>query len=330
MKLGAYTAVLHDRPLADALKVLGDLGLTGAEINSGGFLPPVHIPMDDLLTSAAARDDYLGRFRDAGITLTGLNCNGNPLNPLPDIGPAHAADLHRSIEVAGLLGVDRVVTMSGVPGSDPGAAYPSWVVNTWDSQYTDVQDYQWELAVPFWRDVDARARDAGVKVCIEMHPHNVVFNPPTLRRLVERTSATNVGAEMDPSHLFWQGIDPTEAVTSLGSLVYNAAAKDTRINPLSRVNGNLDDAFRRVPAGEPGHLSLGGPHTLSGWPEQPSWDFVAVGRGHDVDWWAGFLAALAAIDPDMPVNIEHEDQELDQLGGLRSAADTLIDAASRI
>jgi len=212
MKLGAYTAVLHDRPLADALKVLGDLGLTGAEINSGGFLPPVHIPMDDLLSSAAARDDYLGRFHAAGITLTGLNCNGNPLNPLPDIGPAHAADLHRSIEVAGLLGVDRVVTMSGVPGSDPGAAYPSWVVNTWDSQYTDVQDYQWELAVPFWRDVDARARDAGVKVCIEMHPHNVVFNPPTLRRLVERTGATNVGAEMDPSHLFWQGIDPVAAV----------------------------------------------------------------------------------------------------------------------
>src|SRR4029453_12305226 len=106
MKLGAYNAVLHDRPLPEALEVLAGLGLTGAEINSGGFLPPGHIPMDDLLASADARADYLGRFEAAGITLTGLNCNGNPLNPLPDIGPAHAADLHRSIEVAGLLGVD--------------------------------------------------------------------------------------------------------------------------------------------------------------------------------------------------------------------------------
>jgi len=111
MKLGAYTAVLHDRSLPETLKVLGELGLTSAEINSGGFLPPVHIPMDDLLASAGAREDYLGQFEQAGITLTGLNCNGNPLNPLPDIGPAHAADLHRSIEVAGLLGVHRVVTM---------------------------------------------------------------------------------------------------------------------------------------------------------------------------------------------------------------------------
>ena len=247
MKLGAYTACLHDRSLAETLKVLGELGLRSAEVNSGGFLPPVHIPMDDLLASAGAREDYLGQFQAAGIALTGLNCNGNPLNPLPDIGPAHAADLYRSIEVAGLLGVDRVVTMSGGPGSDPGAAYPSWIVNTWDSQYTDVQDYQWELAVPFWRDVDARARDAGVKVCIEMHPHNIVFNPPTLRRLVERTGSTNVGAEMDPSHLFWQGIDPVAAVDWLGELVFHAAAKDTLIHDDNcRIYGVLDERHTRA------------------------------------------------------------------------------------
>ena len=102
MKLGAYNAVLHDRPLADALKVLADLGLTSAEINSGGFLPPVHIPMDDLTASAGAREEYLGQFEQAGITLTGLNCNGNPLNPLSDIGPAHAeqaGDLDRAVQV---------------------------------------------------------------------------------------------------------------------------------------------------------------------------------------------------------------------------------------
>jgi len=324
MKLGAYTACLHDRSLAETLKILGELGLAGAEINSGGFLPPVHIPVDDLLASAGAREDYLGQFRDAGIALTGLNCNGNPLNPLPDIGPAHAADLHRSIEVAGLLDVDRVVTMSGVPGSDPGAAYPSWVVNTWDSQYTDVQDYQWDLAVPFWRDVDARARDAGVKVCIEMHPQNIVFNPPTLRRLVERTGATNVGAEMDPSHLFWQGIDPVAAVEWLGELVFHAAAKDTLIHEDNcRIYGVLDERHTRV-ADNP--LNLGGRSYLNRWPSDPAWEFVYVGRGHDTGFWARFLAALAAVDPDMAVNIEHEDASYGQVEGLRLAAETLLAA----
>jgi hypothetical protein len=145
-----------------------------------------------------------------------------------------------------------------------------------------------------------------------------------MERLATEIGATHVGAEMDPSHLFWQGIDPTEAVRSMGELVYNAAAKDTRINPLSKVNGNLDDAFSWVREGEAGFLGLGGPHTLSGWPTPSSWD---LGRGHDVDWWAGFLEALREIDEDMAVNIEHEDRELDQMEGLRYAAGTLLEAA---
>jgi sugar phosphate isomerase/epimerase len=135
---------------------------------------------------------------------------------------------------------------------------------------------------------------------------------------------------MDPSHLFWQGIDPVLATRHLGGLVYNAAAKDTRINEAAKLNGVLDDRFGRVAPDDPGALSLGGDYTLSRWPEQSSWDFVAVGRGHDVDFWAEFLRALAEIDPDMAVNIEHEDQELDQLEGLRSAAETLKSAAARL
>ena len=126
------------------------------------------------------------------------------------------------------------------------------------------------------------------------------------------------------------GHRPVAAVNSLGALVYNAAAKDTRINEAAKVNGVLDDRFGRVPRDAPGVVSLGGRYTLSRWPENASWDFVAVGRGHDVDWWADFLRALEKVDPQMAVNIEHEDQELDQMEGLRSAAATLLKAADRV
>ena len=211
--------------------------------------------------------------------------------------------------------------MSGLPASDPGGRLPSWTVQPWDSAYLDARDYQWnEVAIPFWKQIQARAADADVKVCIEMHPHNLAYNPATMERLATEIGATHVGAEMDPSHLFWQGIDPVAAVNSLGALVYNAAAKDTRINEAAKVNGVLDDRFGRVPRDAPGVVSLGGRYTLSRWPENASWDFVAVGRGHDVDWWADFLRALEKVDPQMAVNIEHEDQELDQMEGLRSAA----------
>ena len=134
-------------------------------------------------------------------------------HPDPEVGPKHAGDLRRAITIAGLLGVKRIVAMSGLPAAHEGGRFPSWVVNPWDSQYLDVLDYQWqEVAIPFWKDIEARAREADVKVCIEMH------------RLATEINATHVGAEMDPSHLFWQGIDP---VAAIGDLVYHAAAKDT-------------------------------------------------------------------------------------------------------
>ncbi|HEV7788491.1 MAG TPA: sugar phosphate isomerase/epimerase, partial [Pseudonocardia sp.] len=259
---------------------------------------------------------------------TALNCNGNPLHPDPEVRDRHARDVHDAIELGALLGVRRVVTMSGLPGSDAGARLPSWTVLPWDSAYLDAREHQWaDVALPYWRDVQARAADADVRVCIEMHPHNVVYNPATMLRLAEQIGATHVGAEMDPSHLFWQGIDLVAAIGALGDLVYNAAAKDTRINPAALVNGVLDDRHGRVRADEPGAVSLGGRFTLSRWPENSSWDFVAVGRGHDTAFWTRFLAALRAVDEDMAVNIEHEDAELGQFEGLEFAARTLLDAS---
>jgi sugar phosphate isomerase/epimerase len=331
MHLGAYTACLHHLPLPEALATLRELGLTSAEINSGGFIGTPHLPVGELRASEEARQDYLGTFADAGITLTALNCNGNPLHADPEVRSKHSQDVLDSIELAALLGVKRVVTMSGLPGVDGRASLPSWTVLPWESSSLDARDYQWnEVAIPWWKQVQARAADADVKVAIEMHPHNLVYNPGTLERLVTEVDATHIGAEMDPSHLFGQGIDPVLAVRSLGELVVNAAAKDTRINEAAKVNGVLDDRFTRVAPDDPAYLPLGGRYSLSRWPEQSSWDFVAVGRGHDTAYWTEFLRALKEVDPDMAVNIEHEDQELDQMEGLRTAARTLLDAETAL
>ena len=330
MKLGAYTACLHDRPLAEALDVLGSNGLTSVEVNTGGFIPAPHCHVDLLLSSAQARRDYLDVFASRGMALTGLNCNGNPLNPLPGVGPKHADDLRRTIELAGLLGVPNVVTMSGTPGSDPGARYPSWVVNPWDGVYMDVLDYQWGVAAEFWTGIDALARTSGVRVAIEMHPHNLVFSPVTLRRLVDLIGATNVGAEMDPSHLMWQGMDIVACIRYLGPLVFHAAAKDAMITPGVDVRGVLDTSFGRVAADAPGKVPTGIGSWCASWPENAAWRFVAVGIGHDVDYWTEFLRALAEIDPDMAVNIEHEDASYARLDGLAIAAGNLGAAAAKM
>jgi sugar phosphate isomerase/epimerase len=330
VKLGVYTAVLHDRPLPEALDVIASLGLEAAEINAGGFLPPVHIPIDDIIASQSARDSYLGIFEDKGIALAGLNANGNPLHPNPAIGDKHANDLRRAIRAAGALGQTRVVTMSGLPGGEAGSTVPNWVVNAWNSGALDVLDYQWDqVVVPFWREIDALAADHGVKVAIEMHPQNIVFSPPTLMELVERTGATNVGAELDPSHLFWQGMDPVAVVRYLGPLVLHAAAKDVRINENAKIYGVLDNRFRRLDSSED-RVSLGGHEYVNEWPTDSAWDFVALGRGHGTDFWAEFIRALHDVDPDMAINIEHEDVSLGRIEGLQVAADTLKRAAGSL
>jgi sugar phosphate isomerase/epimerase len=329
MKYGVYTAILHDRPLPEALTVIKELRLDAAEINVGGFLPPVHMPtIDDILTSDAARDDYLGVFAEAGVELAGLNANGNPLHPNPEIGPPTLSDIERAIKVANRLGQTRVVTMSGLPGADSSATTPSWIVNPWESSLLDIRDAQWEAATPVWRELDPLAADNGVQIAIEMHPHNLVFNPATLERLVETIGATNVGAEMDPSHLFWQGIDPVAAVDHLGELVVHAAAKDVRINDAARIHGVLDDRHTRF-TGER-ITNIRGGAAISAWPEGSAWDFVALGKGHGQDFWNRFVAALNRVDPNMAVHIEHEDEALGRIEGLETAAEVLLTAARTV
>lgn len=329
MKYGVYTAILHDRPLPEALSVIKGLGLDAAEINVGGFLPPVHMPtIDDILISDDARDEYLGTFAEAGVELAGLNANGNPLHPNPEIGPPTLADIERAIKVANRLGQTRVVTMSGLPGADSAAAVPTWIVNPWESSYLDVRDAQWEAATPIWRNLDRLAADNGVKIAIEMHPHNLVFNPATLERLVETIGATNVGAEMDPSHLFWQGIDPVAAVDHLGELVVHAAAKDVRINEAAQIHGVLDDRHTRFTGDR--ITNIRGGAAISAWPKGSAWDSVALGKGHDQDFWNRFVAALARVDPNMAVHIEHEDESLGRIEGLETAAEVLLTAARTV
>jgi sugar phosphate isomerase/epimerase len=324
MKLGLYNAILHDRTLPEAIDVIAGLGLTGIEINTGGFLPAVHVPaMDDILVSDTARDDYLGLFEGTGVSIAGLNCNGNPLHPNSAISAKHAEDIRRSIRLAQRLGQHRVVTMSGLPGGESGSTRPNWIVNAWNSAALDVLDYQWRLTADFWRETDRLARDHDVKVALELHPQNIVFNSASTHQLVELTGATNIGVELDASHLFWQQMDPVQVVRHLGDLVVHAAAKDVRVNAEhAALNGVLDNSFRRLSPDEQ-RTNLGGDEWANEWPKNSAWDFVALGKGHDTAYWTEFLRALHDVDPDMMVNIEHEDTELGRIEGIEVAANVL-------
>lgn len=328
MKFGVYNAILHDRSLPEALSAVKDLGLEGIELNTGGFLPPVHIPnIDEILESDAARDDFLGIFEEAGVELLGLNCNGNPLHPNAKIRGPQSADVIRSIKLARRLNQNRVVTMSGCPGDNEHSTYLNWIVNAWSSAALDVLDWQFEVAAKFWKEANALAADLDVKVALELHPQNLVFNVPSTYRFIEEVGATHVGVELDASHLYWQQMDPAAVVRELGGLVYHAAAKDIRVNKKNaELVGVLDNSFIRTTENR---TNMGDQEFVNAWPANSAWDFVAVGKGHDSDHWAEFLTALYEVDPNMIVNIEHEDTSMGRIEGLEFATKVLYEGADK-
>ena len=182
------------------------------------------------------------------------------------------------------------------------------------------------VAAAFWKETNVLAADLDVKVALELHPQNLVFNTADVFKLIELTGATHVGVELDASHLFWQQMDPVAVVRALGPLAFQAAAKDVRINTENaKLYGLLDNSFRRLSPDEP-RVNLGGDEWANEWPKNSAWDFVALGKGHDVAFWTEFLRALQEADPGMLVNIEHEDTELGRIEGLEVAAAVLIEA----
>lgn len=161
-----------------------------------------------------------------------------------------------------------------------------------------------------------------------MHPRNLVFSPLTFERFLAEVEPTHIGVNLDPSHLFWQQMDPIACIERLGGHIRHVHAKDTAVLPGAAVRGVLDTAFGPVPEDPAVRVPTGIGHFCASWPEDPAWRFVALGEGHDVDYWARVLAALAAVDPDLHVNIEHEDAAFGRIEGIERGARTLLAAAA--
>ena len=298
MKIGLVTDGLSEFGLDDLLKTAAGLGMEMLEFGCGNWSSAPHLPLDRMLESAERRSAFLAMLRAHGLTISALNCSGNPLHP-GAIGAAHRDVTSGTIRLAGLLGVRRVVMMSGCPGG-PGDANANWITTAWPPEAARVLDWQWrEQVIPYWTGLVKEAREAGVeRLCLELHGQQNVYNVATLMRLRDAVGPM-VGANFDPSHLFWMGADPVAAVRALGEAIYHVHAKDTRIeDAIAPVNGLIDV----TPMAEI---------------DRRAWRYVTLGDGHDADWWRGFLLSLRDVGYDDVLSIEHEDSALAPLEGVR-------------
>lgn len=292
MEPGLFLDGLPHLARKDAFAWCAEHGVTAVEMGVSTWAVGHHLDLDALLAETAERDRLEAELGDHGLRLACVNAASNPLHPDP-AQRRHAQDrLRGAVRLAHLLGVETVVTMSGTPGGR-GAAGGTGVFPCWSVVPDDEAIWEWQFSewlVPFWGDFSRWARQEApeVRVCLELHPGCSVWGVDTFRRL-EAVTVGNLGVNLDPSHFWWQGVDPLAVVEELGPFIGHCHGKDTKIYPERvRVHGVLDARYPVRSA-------------------EASWHFASIGTGHDLDTWRALLEAMRAAGYDGVVSIEHED-----------------------
>ena len=299
MKLGFVSDSLGGMSFEAMLDNAARLGVSGVEVNTCGWSTAPHFDLAAMLGNAGKQAEFKGAFADRGLEIISLNANGNPLHPTD---PAQAQGLRDTIRVAGEMGITTVCTMSGLPAGSAQDTMPNWVVASWPPETQAILRYQWEeKLLPFWTEITALAKENGVeRIALELHGNQCVYNVPSLLKLRDLVGPV-IGANLDPSHLFWMGADPLAAAEALGGAVYHVHAKDTLLNaPVQATTGLLENgSLIEIPA--------------------RSWSYITLGFGHGEEWWRQFCYRLKMAGYDGWLSIEHEDVLLNSLEGLEKS-----------
>ncbi|MGI8316657.1 sugar phosphate isomerase/epimerase family protein [Halobacillus mangrovi] len=307
MKLGVFTVLFSDKSFEEMLDHVKEAGLKAVEIGTGGYPGNAHCNVDELLESEDLRKEYLDKVHSRGLTISAFSCHGNPISPDEDFAKESHDAFVKTVKLASLMDVPVVNTFSGTPGGFEGDKAPNWPVTPWPPEYSETLDWQWiEKLIPYWKEQGEFAQAHGVKVGLELHAGFLVHTPYTMLKLREATNEA-IGANLDPSHLWWQGIDPVAAIKILGNAdaIHHFHAKDTYID---QENVNMYGLTDMQPYGNV---------------KTRAWSFRSVGYGHGTKEWSNIISALRTYGYDHVVSIEHEDPIMSINEGFNQAVKNL-------
>ncbi len=302
MKIGVFAVIFGQEPWEQALDRIAAAGVEAVEVGTGNYPGNSHCDPKKLLADEGLRRSFLAAAESRRLEISALSCHGNPLHPDRKIAAAHDKVFRQTVDLASKMGIKRIVTFSGCPGDSASSKYPNWVTCPWPDDFLKILDWQWnKQVIPYWKQAVAYAKKRGVtKIALEMHPGFVVYNPETCLRLRDAVGPV-IGANLDPSHLFWQGMDLPAVIRTLKGAIHFFHAKDCRIDPInSGKNGVLDTKHY----GDELHRS---------------WIFRTVGFGHDAMVWKDIISNLIMAGYDDVLSIEHEDSLMSMEDGFLKA-----------
>ena len=304
MKVGVFTALLANFSIDKVLDKLKSLNIFTVELGTGNYPGDPHCKLS-MLNDRQALKEFKQKLEINGFTISALSCHGNPLHPNREVAKKNQEVNQKTIRLAEKLGVPVVIDFAGCPGDSDKAKYPNWVTCPWPPEYLDVLDWQWEKKViPYWTKRAKFAEDHGVKIAIEMHPGFVAYSPETMLRL-RSAAGKAIGVNYDPSHMFWQGIDPIAAIRVLGNAIFHVHAKDTQIYQRNLPMTGVLDTKRYTDE------------------RNRAWIFRTVGYGHGAEWWSEFISTLRMFRYDYVLSIDHEDRIISPNEGLTKATQFL-------
>ena len=312
MKIGVFTTLLSNLPFEEALKYFKSLDIEMVEIGCGGYPGNAHADPERLLSDSGELENFKSLIKNYDVEISALSCHGNPVHPQKDTAKEFDTVIRNTILLAEKLGIHQINTFSGCPGDYEGAKYPNWVTCPWPDDFGKILDWQWnEVLIPYWKDTVKFAKDHGVdKIAFELHPGFCVYNTDSLLK-IRNAVGPEIGANFDPSHLIWQGMEPVAVIRALGDAIFHFHAKDTKVDKYNTaVNGVLDvkpysDEINR------------------------SWIFRSLGYGNDYSYWKDMISALREVGYDYALSIEHEDSLMSQGEGLETAVKFLQDVIIR-
>lgn len=307
MRIGVFTALWGHLSFEDMLDRAVAAGVTAVELGAGGLPGCPHCPVDELLESASQRQAYLDAVARRGLIISALSVHDNPLHPNAAAARKADEDFRKAVRLANLLKVPVVNTFGGCPGGSPQDVNINWITCPWPPEFTTMLNYQWnEVAIPYWRQAGPFAADHGINIGLEMHPGMMIYNVDTLLRL-RAAVGPMIGANFDPSHLFWNGVDPVAAIRKLGPAIFHMHGKDVYVDPFNvAVNGcNDNKPYTRI--------------------LERSWTFRSIGYGHDARVWKDIVSALRMVGYDYVISIEHEDGLMSNDEGLAKGIALLKD-----
>lgn len=299
MKIGFLTNALVEQARRSGSPAFQTLDEVAAWAADHGFTDLECGPMLPLDRAAYERVLAGGR-----IAITALIYCRNYLSTDTEEAANHLTELKKRIEFAGALGINKVVTSTGIDKRIEEGIYdrdPN--VKDRANMIRRIPVRSLDQVVDLYGPLLELAEKHNVRLCFENCPlmGNIAISPVMWRRIFARLDSDKLGLAYDPSHLVWEMVDPYAPLDEFKDKIFHVHAKDAAID--------------RAQLAQTGIL------TDFSW-----WSYRIPGRG-ELDW-KKLLAKLKANGYDGTISLEHEDAAYE--GSLPAVEQGLLDGKAHL